>query len=179
MELIPDKLVRPTSEMWSQKFKAKVSKLVHVSRNVSPASVIVELETSNDKRDSPWLPMTSIQESSTKGLSGSITSCEETQHNIITPLNQTFLADTTNCKFKDSNYSTNFVVNFTFLTLTSTTQLVNSKRLFLASWSLWSWIGCFANNNNNIFPLAVHSRRQCLNLNNKQPIPVHWGLNSI
>lgn len=53
MEVIPDKLVRPTSEMWSQKFKAKVSKLVHVSINVSPASVIVELETSNDKRDSP------------------------------------------------------------------------------------------------------------------------------
>ena len=43
---------------------------------------------------------------------------------------------------------------------------------------LWFSIGCIAYNIDNLFPLVVHAWRQWLDLDEEQPISVHWGTNS-
>ena len=41
------------------------------------------------------------------------------------------------------------------------------------------FVGSFGCIVNNFFPLVVHARRLCLNLNEEQPISVHRGPNLI
>ena len=54
-----------------------------------------------------------------------------------------------------------------------------STRLSVGSLSPWFFIGYYAFNITNSFPLVVHAQRSCLPLNKEQPILIHLGPNSI
>jgi hypothetical protein len=54
----------------------------------------------------------------------------------------------------------------------------NSIVFSVGSRSPMIFIGCFARNINYFFPLVVHARRWCSNLNEEQAISAHWGPSS-
>lgn len=66
-EDLPDNARRPSSEMFSQEFKTRDWRLVHVSSKANPSSETAELDISNARSDSPCELIISSQESSNPG----------------------------------------------------------------------------------------------------------------